>query len=240
VDDNIPSITKAPSGNSPVSITPAEIEKPQENNTPAKQPNASKPLVLIYHTHTTEGFNPDRLKGSEHNFSNDLNFSVSKVGEELEKELENKYGIAVVHDTTIYDIPNRDHGYSKSRQPVQKLIQKYPSLKLVIDLHRDSATDKNYDRFTAVINNQRYARVMFVIGTHKNNSKNKKTVSELEGIFNKFYPGFLRTTTYSKNQYNQDLSPGSVLMEVGSNYNSLEEAIRTSKLIAKVISEDLK
>lgn len=202
-----------------------------------KKLDPSKPLILIYHTHTTENYNPSGK--AEENFTKDFNLGVCKVGEALEKELESKYGIATIHDTTVHDVPKRAGAYEKSRPTVQNYLKKYPSLQIVIDLHRDADLGNNG---TAIINKERYARVAFILATgHKNYDKNAKLAQKLKDTFDVEYPGFARGVIYkSKMRYNQDLSAKIALIEVGSNNNSLQEAVNTSKLLAKVLAKNIK
>lgn len=212
--------------------------KPKEVKITKKKLVTSKPTVLIFHTHTTEAYNPDKLK--DKNFSID-NFSktVVKVGDALNHELETQYGISVIHDSTIHDIPLRSTAYGKSRPTVQKYIKKYPNLKLIIDLHRDGEVKKNL--YTAIINKEKYARVMFVAGIKfDKHEKNNKTTQKLESTFDYLYPGFSRGIDYKNSIYNQDLNPNMVLLEVGTNENSIEEAVNSTKVIAKVIAKYLK
>jgi stage II sporulation protein P len=223
--------TGQPSG-TPQVVTPGATQPVAR-----KRLDQSKPLILIYHTHTTENYNAAGKKGE--NFSTNFNIGICKVGAELEKELESKYGIATIHDTTVHDVPRREGAYEKSRPTVQKYLKKYPSLQVVIDLHRDGDVG---EKGTAIINNERYARVAFVLGTgHKNYDKNAKLAQKLKDTFDLDYPGFSRGIIYaSKNRYNQDLSAKIALIEVGSNNNSLQEAVNTSKLIAKVLAKNIK
>ena len=198
-----------------------------------------KPLVLIFHTHTTEAYNPDKIK--EKNFSpNNLNLSINKVGDALEYELESKYGISTIHDSTIHDLPTRNGAYKKARPTIQSYLKKYPNLKLIIDLHRDGDVPRNI--VTAIIKNEKFARVEFVVGTKfKNHEKYNKIAQELNNEFNYLYPGFSRNIIYNtKSIYNQDLSPKMVLLELGSNNGSLDEALRTAPIIAKVVAKYLK
>jgi stage II sporulation protein P len=202
-----------------------------------KKLTASKPTVLIFHTHTTESYNPGNAVNK--NFSSDLNTTVNKIGTSLDYQLETQYGISVIHDSTIHDLPKRLGAYEKSRPTIQKYLKKYPSIKLVIDLHRDGEVKRNID--TAIINNEKYARVMFVAGIKfKNHEKNNATTQKLESEFDYLYPGLSRGIDYKNGNYNQDLSPKVVLMEVGSNENSIDEALRSTKVIAKVIANYLK
>lgn len=211
--------------------------KPNEIDVKPKKLDSSKPLVLIFHTHTTESYNPNRTP--EGNFTTDYNKNITKVGEEIKKELENKYGIATIHDITIHDLPSREKGYEKSRPTVQAYLKKYPSIKIIIDLHRDAGTDVS--KTTVKINNEKYARPMFVIGKkNRNYKKNEEMSLKISENINKMYPGLSRGVLYKDARYNQDLSTKMVLLEIGSNLNSLDEAIRTGKIISKAIALFLK
>jgi stage II sporulation protein P len=223
---------QSPETISKVNPTDAVVNKQKLDN--------NKPVVLIFHSHTTEAYNPNQIK--DKNFSpNNLNLTVSKVGDMLEYELEDKYGISAIHNSTIHDLPTRLGAYVKARPTVQYYLKKYPSLKLIIDLHRDAGVKRSTE--TAIINKEKYARVMFVAGTQFKNSKNYNTTTQtLYNEFEYLYPGFARKTDYksSKNTYNQDLSSKMILLEVGSNENSLDEALNSTSIIANVISKYLK
>jgi stage II sporulation protein P len=200
------------------------------------QVDQNNPIVFIYHTHTTENYNPN-LEANK-NFSTDLTTTVAAVGDALEAELENTYGISAVHDKTIHDIPLRDEGYSKSKTTLQKYLKQYPSVKIAIDLHRDGDVSK--EKATAILNGTSYARTMFVLSTNSSVGNNKNLVASLNGILDTQYPGFSRGVSYSKYRYNQDLFDGCVLIEVGSNTNSFQEAITSTKPLAKMLSEYFK
>lgn len=223
------------SNNEKESIT---VIKEKEKSEPKKRKlDARKPLVLIYHTHTTESYNPD---GKGENFTTDSKNNMIRIGEELKKELEDKYGIATLHDTTYHDIPKREGAYNKSRPTVQKYLKKYNTFQIIIDLHRDANVTRN--KSTAIIRDKSYARVMFVVDTlNKNHTKNNITASKINDNLNLLYPNFSRGIMYkqSKIHYNQDLSSKIVLIEVGSNENSLEEAINTAQILARAIAESI-
>lgn len=236
--DNATDNNNTPKPDSQEPIKPLEPNNEQPNPNPSEKIDKTKPVILIYHTHARENYNPLNVKNQD--FTYDFNIGVCRVGEELKKELESKYGIPVIHDTTVHDVPTRDGGYTRSRKTVESYIKKYPSLKLIIDLHRDGSY-KSIS--TAKINNMYYSRVMFVIASgNKKVASSIATVNKLNGKFNELYPGFSRGLYYSSKYsvYNQDLSSNLVLIEVGSNENSLDESIRTSKLIARVFYEYLK
>lgn len=210
-----------------------EPEKNKEN-IPPKNIDHSKPEVLIYHTHTTEAYNSG---GKGKKFTTDLTQTVASVGEELERILENKYGIAVVHDKTVHDT-KREGAYQKSRPTLQRLL-KENQYKLVIDLHRDSAPA---DKVTATINGKRVARPMFVFGSKNPNIKNSEEIAKkLNNEINKIQPKFSRGFLYKKGSvFNQDLHNNLALIELGSVTNSKEEVLNSLDIIAKAIASTIK
>lgn len=204
-----------------------------------KELNQSKPEVLIYHTHTGEGYSETK------NFTDDSNHNVVGVGEIITKELEENYGISVIHDKTVHDVSYND-SYNRSRDTVKKYYDKYgDNFKLVIDIHRDGidkkkATNRTKDLFTVNINNQSMARIMFLNtrGSSKF-SANEKMRKKLYNIANSLYPGLVTSETWNRgiNLLNQDILSNSILFEVGSNINTSKEAMTSAKYIARVIAE---
>lgn len=212
------------------SINVNEVEK-----TELKQElDESKPEILIYHTHTMEGYAqecPDSLNEE---------YSVVGVGNALEKELESTYGISVIHDKTNHCVTYTGC-YKRSRKTVMDYIDKYKDFKMIIDLHRDSTDNKN--AVTTNINGENVAKVMFV--NSKNSTryeKNKKLSDFMYNKFNELFPGMTRKTVIYRNgimSFHQDLNDNSVLIECGSIANSSEEAQNSAKYIARVIAEYL-
>lgn len=215
-----------------------EKDKAQSSTPPLKNIDHSKPEVLIYHTHTTEGYNPQKTKGQ--NFTTDLTKTVAKVGDDLEKILEEKYGIATVHDKTIHDVPKREGAYAKSRPTVQKHLKENKNFKLIIDLHRDGGIA--VDKTTAIVNGEKHSRPMFVIGSKNKNIKQSEAIAnKLNSEIEKLYPKFSRGILYKKNAiFNLDLSANSVLIEIGSDGNSLEESLKTIDIVAKAVANTIK
>lgn len=204
-----------------------------------KELNQSKPEVLIYHTHTGEGYSETK------NFTDDSNHNVVGVGEIITKELEENYGISVIHDKTVHDVSYND-SYNRSRDTVKKYYDKYgDNFKLVIDIHRDGidkkkVTNRTKDLFTVNINKQSMARIMFLNtrGSSKFSS-NEKMRKKLYNIANSLYPGLVTSETWNRgiNLLNQDILSNSILFEVGSNINTSKEAMTSAKYIARVIAE---
>lgn len=204
-----------------------------------------EPLVLIYHTHTTESYtstdkyhitytNGDnyRSKESEHN--------MIAVGNEITKVIEEKYGVKVIHDTTTHDIPY-DQSYKRSKETIEKDLKKYPSIKYVFDVHRDglTVTDGNKKKYKVSINNTPCAKIMMVVGlNHDNSAKNSKFSDEVYKKMKEMYPGLpLSTVKRETATYNQFVRDNAVLFEVGSNLSTLEEAKASGTLLGDVIGK---
>ena len=214
-------------------------------NEKPKNVDPSKPIVFIFHTHTTEAYNPNSEKDKDFTDYKEINKgnygeSICTVGEQLKSELENKYGISCIHDTTVHDYPRREGGYAKARPTIQKYLKQYPSIKLVIDLHRDGDVPKSST--TAIINNKSYARVLFVLGKRNPNLKiNLSSAQKYHAALQDMYPGFSKGIRYNDvSVFNQDLFGNMILLELGSNFNTMSEALNTVKIIAKIIAADLK
>lgn len=194
--------------------------------------------ILVYHTHTHEGY---AEAGSD---TEQEDFSVVGVGDVLEQELEEAYGISVVHDKTIHDTSPYKESYYRSGPTVESYLSQFPNLKLIIDLHRDSGPSK--ERTTTVINDQSLARLMFVTSkASPNYNEMMGTVNSLVDISNNLFPTLLREdylTEYNhgSNNFNQALSPACILTEFGTDLNTAQEAKLSAKYLARVIAEYLK
>lgn len=222
-------------------LTQEEIDE-LNSTSPAYNPNlkknldTSKPEILIYHTHTHESY--AEVGGS----SEDENFSIVGVGDVLAKELEEGYGISVVHDKTIHDT-SYNECYNRSGETVQKYLDQYGDFKLIIDLHRDSTDNKA--AVTANVDNKDLAKIMFVTTTNSTRyEKNRQAVDSLLSIGNNLFPSIIRSTPIYEydlgiRAFNQSLSDNSVLVEMGSYCNSAQEAKLTAKYLARMIAEYL-
>lgn len=194
----------------------------------------SKVEVLIYHTHTTENYAEaagDTL---------DERYSVVGVGNVIEEELENNYGISVIHDKTNHSVSYND-SYKRSNETVNAYLKKYGDFKMIIDLHRDSVENKA--SVTANINGENVATLMFV--TTRNSSrfaKNQALAEELLNKSNDLFPGLVKKIyTYNRgmNAFNENLSDGSMLIECGANINTSAEAQTSGRYIARLIAEHI-
>lgn len=200
-----------------------------------KKLDSSKPEVFIYHTHTSESYAPGPADSS------DESKNVCAVGDELAKELETNFGISVIHDKTMHST-SYNGSYTRSRETLTKYLNKYGDFKLIIDLHRDSVLSKN--SVTAKLNGEDVAKIMFVM-TKKNPhfNKNNEIATQMLDTSKKLFPGLDRGIMYYETgtkYFNQDLSNNAILIEVGANINTTDEAKGSAKYMARLISEYLK
>ncbi|WP_270646435.1 stage II sporulation protein P [Paeniclostridium hominis] len=207
----------------------------------------NEPQILIYHTHGGETY-ANNSAGNYH--SEDKANSTLEVGATLTQEL-NKRGRAVVHNTTYHDIPQFVGAYGRSLKTIETMQAKYSSIDMIIDLHRDGRTlktkedEKKFkDACTTNINGENVAKFLFVVGKKSPNySKNLKLAEEITAFAESKYPGITRpvvTKGTGNARYNQHKSDNPLLIEVGGQMNTTEEAKASTKYIAEIIDEFLK
>ena len=199
------------------------------------------PQILIYHTHGSEGYT-DSVAG-------DPNTSVIAVGNRLTQLLQDTYGYHVLHDTGIYDT-DRDHAYNVAAPFIQKILQDNPSIEVVIDLHRDGVADTT--RLATNVNGVDMAQVMFFNGLSKTTATgdidylrnpyiedNLAMSLKMQLAATELYPGFTRKIYLKSYRYNMHLCPKSLLIEVGAQTNTLQEAINAMDPLAQVLDKVL-
>ncbi len=202
---------------------------------------AEGPQVLIVHTHGSEAYTPDEYDQyveTDTDRTEDKNYNVIRVGDELAQAFEAQ-GISVLHDREIYDYPSYTGSYSRSGASVESYLAQYPSIAVVIDLHRDALGDGEVTYKTvAELDGQASSQLMMLVGTgesglyHPNWEQNLRLALYLQQAVNAKYPTLARPISVVKERYNQHLSTGSFILEVGSNGNSLQEAITAVRLFA--------
>ena len=224
-------------------VTDSDVVANTYNPALKKTLNNGKPEVLIYHSHTTEGYLTSEKDTTKTTFNTDEALNVCAVGDLMEKELEEKYGIAVIHDKTLHNVGDYNASYKKSGITLDRYLKEYGDFRLIIDLHRDSVKNKN--AVTAIINGENVAQIMFVVADQNPRyAKQEKLINSLIGISNKLYPPLLRRLNVTVNHwgmgfYNQNRSDNAVLIEVGSYSNTIEEARNTGKYLSRIIAEQL-
>ncbi|MBZ9689323.1 stage II sporulation protein P [Clostridium estertheticum] len=206
--------------------------------------NKAKPRVLIYHSHTTESYLASDNDKSTDTFNMDLTQGVCEVGDEIAKDLEEDYGIAAINDNTIHNVGDYNGSYKKSRITLNKYLKEYGNFDIIIDLHRDGVLLTHKNEKTK-INGVDVAKVMFVM-TDENPryAKQKKLVTSMIGISNKLYPGLMDNRQvylyhWGYDFYSQDRSDNAMLIEVGNNNTTIEQAKNTGKYLSRIIAEQL-
>ena len=205
--------------------------------------------VLIVHTHGTEAYTPDK----NNNYSTDdpyrtenTKYNVVRIGDEMEKILSDM-GIKTLHDRKIYDRPNFSGSYGRSLAAVKQALADNPSIKVVLDIHRDAIIDSagNTLKAVATVDGKSVAQVMMVVGTnatgldHPDWKKNLSFALKLQRQINKAYPSLLRQIDLREYRFNQHVTPGALIVEVGTSGNTLEEAVRGGRLYAEQLGKFL-
>ncbi|MHB1125810.1 MAG: stage II sporulation protein P [Bacillota bacterium] len=226
--------------------TDSGLEGPQLFDTPSYEPEdpaeASSvnqgPLVAIYNTHNAESYIPSGGKDKDEG----QNGGVVKLASGIARTLEEHYSVPTVQSETIHDYPSFPMSYQNSAKTVQEILRKNPSVKIVMDIHRDAGIDKKQ---VIKVDEREAAKILFIVGSdtrldHPNWKKNWDFARQVAAKMDSLYPGLSKGVRVQSGRYNQNLHPRAILVEVGSAYNSLEEAAYTGELLARVISEVLK
>ena len=210
---------------------------------------SDQPQVLIMHTHTTESYERQTLDWFDKDFNSrttDPEYNVCRVGDEIEKQLK-AVGIGVIHDETLHDYPTFPGCYDRSAVTVQNYLKQYPTIKVVLDVHRDAIEQQDGTRIAPVanINGKNAAQVMIISGCddgtmgYPNYFQNLKFAALLQSQMEADYPGLARPLLFDYRKYNQHLTTGSILLEMGGHANSMEEAIYAGELVGKSLARAL-
>lgn len=202
----------------------------------------NKKDIVIFHTHACESYTPSekfnyQMTGNYR--TTDLNYNVTRVGTELEGLLKSR-GYNVIHDITLHDFPSYSGSYGNSMQTVSNILSNN-SAQMLIDLHRDAVGSGSEYGPTVKINDEVVAQLMIVVGTdaggleHPNWRENLKFAVKLQQKANELYPGLFRPINLSTARYNQNLSKGALIIEVGATGNTMEECLGSMKYLASVI-----
>jgi len=200
------------------------------------------PLVAVYHTHSREGFLPEldaaeveRLKGA---YSDDLDRTVVRCGRALAAALA-RLEVPAVLSERVHDREGRIGAYVRSEATVKALLRAYPSLRLLLDLHRDS---QGRDTTTVtLVGGQPAARLLLVVGKKNPHFEaNYALALRLVRLAESEYPGLTRGIFPKRDRYNQHLSPYAALVELGGIENTMEEAVRSARLLAQVVALELR
>lgn len=202
----------------------------------------STPQILIYHTHSQEGYQ-DSVPG-------DASTTVVGVGDYLAKLLTEQYGFSVIHHTGEYDVGDRDHAYSKAGPALEQVLKENPSIEVVIDLHRDGVREDTH--LVTEINGTKMAQIMFFNGLSRTTK-----IGDIDYLYNpyiednlaisfqmqlkaaEYYPGLTRRIYLKGYRYNMHYCPKSLLIEVGAQTNTVEEAMNAMVPLADILNKVL-
>ena len=203
--------------------------------------------IVIFHTHSCESYtsSPAYTYTPTGNFrTTDLNFTVTRVGTELETYLK-QYGYNVIHNTDYHDYPSYNGSYTKSLQTVENILQTTPS-DIIIDLHRDAIGSRSDYAPTVKIGDEEAAQIMFVIGTnagglyHPNWQQNLKFAIKIQEKAEEMYPGLFKPIMLTTSRYNQHTGKYASIIEVGATGNTLEQCLTSMKYLSKIMAEVIK
>lgn len=209
------------------------------------------PLVLIVHTHGTEAFSEEGSTSYSETSniprSTNTEENIISVGKTIAETL-NKNGIPTIHCEIMHDKESYQNSYERSAQTIKKYLERYPSIKYVFDVHRDSIVNDQNIKYRPIteINGEPVAQIMFVMGSnvntpdHVNWESNLTLAIKATEALNSKYNSLTRTISLRASSYNQQFTTGSLLVEVGSCGNTLSEAKRAGVIFANEISEMIK
>ena len=202
------------------------------------------PTVLILHTHTTESFTKTGEAYAETSQYRTLDeaYNMLSIGDAVAEILE-EAGIGVVHDRQIHDYPSYNGAYVHARGSMEEILRQYPSVCLVLDLHRDALEwDGKQLRPVTEAGGEKLAQLMLVVGTnvswpsHENWQENLSLALKLQVQLERTCPGIMRPVNLRSQRFNQDLNPGALLVEVGAAGNTHAEALAAARVLGTAVA----
>lgn len=212
--------------------------------------NIARPTVLIYHTHTTENYilsDNGRFSSERDTRIDDSSLNMVRIGDEITRILESR-GIGVIHDRTVYDTVYTG-AYSQSRKGIEKILEENPSIIITLDIHRDAIyySDTQRVKPVAEINGKKAAQLMIIAGCQDGNvtdfpdwETNLSFALNLQKTANDKYENLMKPVFFCMRKYNMDITPYSLLIEVGTDVNTLEEAAYSGRLLGDVLADVIK
>jgi stage II sporulation protein P len=211
----------------------------------------NKPQVLIVHTHSTENYlTQDRnyYYRDEMKRSTDPNLGVMRVGDEIEKGLK-EAGIGVINDKTLNDYPSYNGSYAKNVSTITADLKKYPTIQVVLDVHRDAMEEDDGTRLkpVAIVNGKKVAQIMIIAGCNEEGALpfpdweyNLRLALRIQKDLVTVSPTFARPILFTAARYDMHLTHGSLLVEFGTDANTLDEAVAAGGIFAKSLAKTLK
>lgn len=205
------------------------------------------PQVLIVHTHGSEAYTMppgQEYVPSGESRTTDSQFNVVRVGDEIAAVLE-AAGLEVLHDASLHDYPEYSGAYGRSLETVERYLEEHPTIRFVLDVHRDAISDGDGSPYKVISNveGRSAAQMSFVIGTdgggleHPQWRENLKFAAAVQQELAERYPTLMRPITVRNSRYNQHTTTGSLLVEMGAAGNSLDEALLSARLLGEVLAE---
>ena len=208
----------------------------------------NEPQILIIHTHASEAYTQsgaDRYTPSDTNRTEDTQFNVVRIGDEL-TEILTEAGLGVIHDRGIYDYPSYTGSYSRAGTAVEQYLESCLGIRIVLDIHRDALGANGVVYKTmAEEDGSAASQVMLLVGTDESGLEhpywrgNLAFALYLQNAVNSAYPTLMRPVELVPQRYNQQLTPGSLIVEVGSSGNTLREALAAIRLFGRAIAPAL-
>jgi len=194
--------------------------------------------IILYHTHTTEGYIDAKDEETELGRTLNANYNVIAIGEKLKQSLENN-GFNVTHIKDYHDINRINGAYTRSKETVENKIKEQENkADIIFDIHRDAYMDGEVKENTIDINGEKMAHLRFVIAIgHEGWEENLKWAVELQKRADEMYPGLFKSLYIYDNTYNQSISKYATLIEVGNNANTVEEAKRSIMCFANILKD---
>ena len=201
------------------------------------------PQVLIIHSHGSESYSmpPGEEYTATGNFrTDDDRCNVLRVGDEVASVLSSR-GLSVLHDRTLHDVPTYNESYSRSLAAMESYLAEYPSLSFILDIHRDAIADADGNQYKLISEEEpRAAQVSLVMGcAYDGFEDNLKLAIAVQHRISQEYPTLMRPITVRGYRYNQHLTRGSMLVEIGTAGNSMDEALLAARIFAGNLADTI-
>lgn len=205
--------------------------------------------VLIMHTHATESYTPSAMYDFDNGFdyrSNDDDYNVVLLGGII-ADILNENGIETLHDTYHYDYPSTIDSYDRSLEAAENYVEEYPTIEIIIDVHRDAFEDYsgNYVAVDTEINGETVAQLLLLVGTNQAGfyypdwEYNLNFAANLQNYIENQCTGIMRDMLIKSSRYNQHVATKCLLLEIGTNANTLEQAIASAEIFGELLTEYL-
>lgn len=211
--------------------------------------SGDEPRILIIHTHATESYTQE--SGWEYTSSGnyrtlDENYNVLRVGEAM-ADILNEAGIPTLHDRTLHDYPSYNSSYDRALETIEYYVNQYPSIQMVIDVHRDAIEDSSGNQLptSALVSGKPSAQVMLVMGTdeggltHPDWEDNLSWALKLQTQMDRLHPGLARPVSLRTQRFNQHATPGSILVEIGTAGDTLQSALTAGEAFAHMLAQTI-